>query len=708
MANPRARRVASAVCGALGLLLILVAVLLGYTRRSVFDERAFSARVSSSLRDPDVAGFAAQQIVDALIDAKPDLVGLRPILVGVAQNVVSSPPFRAAVRRSARALHHSITSGQAQEIVLTVKDVGAVFESVASTQPDLLAKLPKGAASTLGKLESLPGGERAAAIVRLANRARVLAWGLLVLGIALCAASVWLAAERRRVLVRIGIGLTFLALLLAVAARFGGPLLTLFLRNADLAPVVVGIARSFLGGLMIWAIGLGLTGLVLASAAASLLERVPLAEWTLGARLWMFGPQPRMRVRLARGLLIAVAGGALLQWPLASLTVVAWMTGMLAVFAGLREAFIAALHLLPALEPRARGSKAAARGTTPGFARAAAVVAGIALVLIGGTAWFVLRTPDVEAVAVGVTAYNGLPGLGERRLDEVVFPTTHNSMGSPDSPRWMFPNQSASIRQQLADGIRGFMLDVTYGIEAGDHVKTVMDSGSTSLAKYAAEVGPEGMEAAFRIRNRLTGKETGERDLYMCHGFCELGALPFVPVLREMRDFLVANPGEVLVLVIQDDGITAADLERAFDQSGLVDFVYTDSVGPPWPTLRHMVETDQRVVVFTENLREGIAWSHPAFDVIQETPYTFHTPADFTNKPNRGRPDGSLYLINHWIETTPMPKPSNAALVNARAALLARIEAFRKERKHMPNLVAVDFYQQGDLVAVCRELNAAP
>ena len=83
-----------------------------------------------------------------------------------------------------------------------------------------------------------------------------------------------------------------------------------------------------------------------------------------------------------------------------------------------------------------------------------------------------------------------------------------------------------------------------------------------------------------------------------------------------------------------------------------------------------MVESDQRVLIMAENATAGVDWYHPAFEVMQETPYEFHDPSEFSNRPNRGGTAGSLYLLNHWIETTPMPKPSNAAIVNAHDALL--------------------------------------
>ena len=44
---------------------------------------------------------------------------------------------------------------------------------------------------------------------------------------------------------------------------------------------------------------------------------------------------------------------------------------------------------------------------------------------------------------------------------------------------------------------------------------------------------------------------------------------------------------------------------------------------------------------------------------------------------NRGPADAPLFLINHWIDTSPAPKPSNAAKVNAHEALLDRVRAVR-------------------------------
>jgi hypothetical protein len=154
--------------------------------------------------------------------------------------------------------------------------------------------------------------------------------------------------------------------------------------------------------------------------------------------------------------------------------------------------------------------------------------------------------------------------------------------------------------------------------------------------------------------------------------------------------------------------VTPADIAAAFRESGLDRFVYRGPVTPPLPTLRQMVDSNQRLVVFGENETRGVEWYHPAFETIQETPYTFHTPGEMSCRPNRGPADGPLFQINHWIETTPTPKPSNAEIVNQKDFLLARTRQCQGERGQLPNILAVDFAMTGDVVDAARELNGLP
>jgi hypothetical protein len=276
-------------------------------------------------------------------------------------------------------------------------------------------------------------------------------------------------------------------------------------------------------------------------------------------------------------------------------------------------------------------------------------------------------------------------------------------MSNAEIEEWMFPHHEHAIARQLQDGVRALLIDVHYGIRTGGRVKTDLDREGVSREEIEKAIGPEATAAAVRIRDRLVGGKDGDRGIYLCHGFCELGAYEIGPTLRAIREFLVQHPGEV-VIVIFEDYVTPADLARPFAESGLLDFVYEGTTAK-WPTLHELISRNQRLIVFAESGRPGLAWLHPAFEAFQETPYTFRTAAEMTCRPNRGGTAGSLFQVNHWIETTPTPRPSNAAVVNAYDFLLSRARLCQRERRRLPNLVAVDFYATGDLLRVVRTLN---
>ena len=298
---------------------------------------------------------------------------------------------------------------------------------------------------------------------------------------------------------------------------------------------------------------------------------------------------------------------------------------------------------------------------------------------------------------------NGDERLCAARLDEVVFPGTHNSMGSVDVLGWMFPQQERGVAGQLEDGVRAFLIDVYAGIPVSGRVKTELSGEAATMRAMERAVGTEGVQAALRIRERLVGPPEGPRALYLCHGFCEVGALPLVPWLRVLRDFLIANPREVVILVVEDY-VPPSELAKAFEESRLRDLAFRGSAQPPWPTLEEMTASDQHVVVFLEMGKPDVDWMHPAFDSIQETPYSFNQPSQFSCAANRGGTRGSLLQINHWIDTPPMPKPSNAAIVNAYDFLLARARQCERERSRRPNIIAVDFYRTGDLFRVVKTI----
>jgi hypothetical protein len=692
-----------------GAVLLAAGMIHLYGDMVIFDARAFSARAAASLSDPRVSRFAAERIADQVIARQRDLTAYRPVLVSTADTLVGSEPFRAAFRRAVYAAHAAAFSEGVERVALSIPDLGVLVRSALAHNPDLAQHI---SGELTGEMAFQPAGRVAQALVglaRLGHRFRKNASLAIGSGILLLILGIALPARRRHALLAGGATLATAALVLFFLPPLTRTALTASIASADLRPVVAGVWDAFSRSLRLWALVLAGTGVVLAAAASSFASHVEISA--VGRNLWTRLKSPartrsgeigRAALLTGLGLLAALHPGATLR----GLTVLA---GALLAFEGLRELF---LLVPPRVRAAAEPAGEALAGTPEGEeemhgARTwlrAGLVGLLTLALIAG-AVVLMRSPAVLPEASAVTdACNGDPALCDQRLEQVALAGAHNSMSAAELDGWMFPNQELGSVALLDHGIRALLFDVHYGTPIGDRVKTDIDDEEASRAKFEKVMGKEAVDAAMRIRDRLTGEPTGPRGAYLCHGFCELGAAPLVPMLEGVRDFLVRNPGEILVFVIEDY-VTPEDVATAFRESGLEHLVYRSPITPPFPTLREMIDSDQRLVVFGENRTGGVDWYHPAFETIQETPYTFHAPEDFSCRPNRGGPDAPLFQINHWIETTPTPRPSNAEVVNQKGFLLARARQCQRERGMLPNIVAVDFAMTGDVVGVVAELN---
>jgi hypothetical protein len=252
---------------------------------------------------------------------------------------------------------------------------------------------------------------------------------------------------------------------------------------------------------------------------------------------------------------------------------------------------------------------------------------------------------------------NGRQDLCDRSFDQVVLPGTHNSMSNADAG-WIVPNQTHGLTQQLNDGIRAMLLD-THDFNGEPH---------------------------------------------LCHASCYLGSQPLVEGLAEIVAFLQAEPDQVLALIFEDH-IDAETTQSAFVSAGLDGFVYTHP-GGDWPTLAQMIDAGTRVVVGAENEGPPPDWYAHAWDQWQDTPYDFWHEDDFSCGPNRGSASNPLFLVNHWL-SNPVANSWTAEVANTAEILEARAAECLAERGRLPGVIAVDFYELGDLFAVVDRLNDA-
>lgn len=695
------RRILVTTCGTISLAALLLGATYTYVARSLFNPDVFATRVADGLAQPELSAPVAGVLTDQVIAARQDLLPYRPIIVTAVERVVGSAPFRAVIKRAVRQTHETIISETGTNVALTVQDAGVVVRNALSMHPEIAGKVPAKALAVIGSENDWPSGKYVAKAMRLAQRTRLRA--LVLLGVSLLTGAVALGLARRkeRYLARYGIAMAVSGLAVGAAAQFGGPVFASFARNEFMSGLVRGLWAAFVTPLALRMWIFAAIGLVVVAGVTSTISRVEIGA--MAARAWrgVAGRPRNGALGLLRAVGIAVLAGVAAFHPAATMHLLVVAGAAVLFFFGVQEIFAVIVGWIPEVEARVAAASGGRRSPWPRIA----VVTVVVLAVAGaGAAWWV-RQDRAPAAASLIDACNGHPELCDRRFDQVALAATHNSMSGGDIADWMFPNQQKGIRAQLDDGIRGFLVDVHYGVPVGDRIKTILDDEVKSVAKYEEAMGREAVEAAMRIRDRMVGEETGQRDVYLGHGFCELGATRFVDALEQIYEFLVMNPGEVVVIVIQDEGVTPPDVADCFERSGLINLVYRGAAAPPWPTLREMAESGQRVLVLAENNAEGVPWYHLATDVYQETPYRFLDPSEFSNRPGRGGTKGSLLLMNHWIETTPTPLPSNAEIVNAHDFLLARARACRRERGMIPNLVAVDFYRSGDLLRVVDALN---
>jgi hypothetical protein len=331
----------------------------------------------------------------------------------------------------------------------------------------------------------------------------------------------------------------------------------------------------------------------------------------------------------------------------------------------------------------------------------------VSLVGCGGGSTATSRDSSPERILdpAPLGSCNGSEALCEKRIDQVVFPGTHNSYAASDQPGWHFATQRHGIQRQLDDGIRALLLDVHYGVPAGSGLVRTDFAAEGADANKVTRAMPSGaLRAAERIAGPLgAGMPSGKPRLYLCHTLCELGAEPLAPELAKIHAFLEAEPGAVLVLVMEDY-VPAKRIAAAFREAGLTNFVATLPRHGAQPTLAHLVLERERLVVFSEKGGGTPAWYMPAFDYIQDTPLGAHRPDQLSCERFRGAPDSPLLLINHWIPPWP-PSPRLNAAIGRRSFLRGRVRRCMRSRGFEGSIVAVDFYDATSVVRVAEELN---
>jgi hypothetical protein len=703
----RRRRVAARVLVVLASLSLLLALVAAYARQSTVNSDQFANRATAALADDSVSSLIAETITDEVVlKSEADLIAARPIIESVASEIVGGRAFRGLFRTAVRDVHRALFKRDKNTVTLTVADVGTVLAAaLEQVRPQLARQLESTERVEIVR-ENI--GSLSATLADISERVQILAILLIVLSLVFVAGAVIVAPDKRDTIIELGLGVAAAGGVLIVAYAITRSAVVNQLDTPEEQDAARGVWDAFLGDLRTEAWILAGAGAVMAAAASSLVKPLPFGEPIKVAAAWV-GREPESRVRRAlRGVALIAAGVLVLVDRNAVLALVLNAFGIYLIYEGVS----AILRLV--YRPEEHAERRREVGRLRRFdARRLALGVVPALVIIAVVAAF-LGTGGNTTAAPPPGGCNGHEELCDRRFDRVAIPMTHNSMSVP-LPGWYSAMQEKPIADQLDDGIRGLMIDTHYADRLPNgKVRTYFGSREQLRERAKADgVSDDAVDAALRIRDRLGFSGEGVRGMYLCHSFCELGATTLASMLDDLRDFLVANPGAVVVAINQDY-VTPEDFVGAVRDADLEEFVYKGPVGIQWRTLREMVDSNERLVLMAENHAGGAPWYHSAYDSItEETPYAFKKVAQLTDpdkldascKPNRGPEGAPVFLVNHWITTDPVPLPSNASRVNAYDPLLARAKDCEQVRRHLTNLVSVNFYLRGDLFKVVDALN---
>ncbi|MCK9894556.1 hypothetical protein [Frankia sp. AgB32] len=343
---------------------------------------------------------------------------------------------------------------------------------------------------------------------------------------------------------------------------------------------------------------------------------------------------------------------------------------------------------------------------------AAIVVGGLSLLVAASARWsrtgrrrrvataFVLAVPVM--VTVTWTAFPGAaaeprvlcessPSLCDRRYDQVTYLATHNAMANSED-QFLGPAQDPTIVHQLDLGVRALLLDVHHWTPAAQ------------VETYLNTLPPATRDALAPLTQGAVSQRPGT---WLCHDVCQLGSLDFAAELGQIRDWMARNPTEVVTLIIQEDDVSASEIAGAVAAAGLADTVLTPPEDPHgrWPTLRSMISSGRRLVVFTERQDLPGTFLRGFYRYATDTPFDADRPEDLRSCPrNRGSAGADLLLMNHWL-TAAAPSRRAALSSNAADTIVERAARCRTEQGRTPTFVAVDFSTIGSAQAAVDRLN---
>ena len=168
----------------------------------------------------------------------------------------------------------------------------------------------------------------------------------------------------------------------------------------------------------------------------------------------------------------------------------------------------------------------------------------------------------------------------------------------------------------------------------------------------------------------------------------------FIDQLRVLREFLENKPDKVLTLFL-DFNVNVNELSVLVDESGILPYLFMYNPRDGWPTLKEMVETGKRLVLFgMQEHRNSPEWLNYVWDYAVEPYYSVLEAPVFAGEFLKGDPKNSLLIYNDY--NIPRKKETvDASYFNTtqNPYLIEHVKNVWKSTGKTPNFIVLDRYE---------------
>jgi hypothetical protein len=259
------RRFLAALVSVLATVGIFITLLAVYANHVLVSPGSFSNRAVSALHSRVVESLIVQTVTDRLVADAGDETSLRPAIQAAVVQAVSSTLVDREFRAAAESLHGELVSGTANELTLTLPDIGSAIASNIGSGYPVLAQQVRGI-GTITVLDVRIPPSSANDVHDLVSAGQDSS-ELLIGTVVLVLLALTISPNRRRTLVGLGLGATGSGLLVVAIYLAGRGIIVNEFSTPDARTAAHALWGAYLGELETSGFALAGAGAVIAWAA---------------------------------------------------------------------------------------------------------------------------------------------------------------------------------------------------------------------------------------------------------------------------------------------------------------------------------------------------------------------------------------------------------------------------------------------------------